>query len=398
MVRFLNQLTARAPTGTQIDFSPIERGVNSLIQQRQQSEQMDFRREQAAKSNDRADANLDMRRQEFGASQNAKRVKQMAGLAQAALQDPEGGMQLFQRRVMSDPKVQRALADSGIDINDPVSAAKMMVAEARGYVDPLERRHKEALIAKAERGPAAPAEVREYQFARKNGFEGSYADWKKQGGTDSSPTERIISKLRESDPSLSYTDAVTLAKRGYGLTFKGDTGFDRFGNPVVNTGDAIARGKRSETVGKAQGEAQADLPRAAETSKRLVRTLEGLRDDPYLDQMVGSVQGRAPNLTSKAARVQSKMDQVTGQAFLEAFQQLKGGGHITEIEGEKATAAITRLGTVTMNEGDYKAAANELIDIAKRGEARARREAQGAQPNSTTGGIDVGGGFTVRIR
>ncbi len=38
-----------------------------------------------------------------------------------------------------------------------------------------------------------------------------------------------------------------------------------------------------------------------------------------------------------------KLEQLQGRAFLEAFQSLKGGGQITQIEGEKATAAIEQL-------------------------------------------------------
>ncbi len=36
------------------------------------------------------------------------------------------------------------------------------------------------------------------------------------------------------------------------------------------------------------------------------------------------------------------LDQVQGGAFLQAFESLKGGGQITQIEGEKATQAIVR--------------------------------------------------------
>jgi hypothetical protein len=51
-----------------------------------------------------------------------------------------------------------------------------------------------------------------------------------------------------------------------------------------------------------------------------------------------------------------------GQAFLQAFESLKGGGQITEIEGQKATQAIGRLDDY-QNPEDYKQALVELRDI-----------------------------------
>ena len=55
-------------------------------------------------------------------------------------------------------------------------------------------------------------------------------------------------------------------------------------------------------------------------------------------------------------------DQLKGQAFLQAFESLKGGGAITQIEGEKATQAIARLDRAQKPE-DYKKALNDLEQI-----------------------------------
>ena len=44
-----------------------------------------------------------------------------------------------------------------------------------------------------------------------------------------------------------------------------------------------------------------------------------------------------------ARNFQVVLDQINGSAFLQAFETLKGGGQITEVEGNKATAAIARL-------------------------------------------------------
>jgi len=51
---------------------------------------------------------------------------------------------------------------------------------------------------------------------------------------------------------------------------------------------------------------------------------------------------------------------------------LKGSGQITEKEGEKATAAITRL-NLSQSEAEYKRAAREFQDVLRAGIRRAEQ-------------------------
>ena len=73
-----------------------------------------------------------------------------------------------------------------------------------------------------------------------------------------------------------------------------------------------------------------------------------LIDSPDRDQITGtsaainSVLERF-NLAPKYSNLMSFVDQLNGINFMEAYQQLKGGGPITDIEGKAATAARTRL-------------------------------------------------------
>ena len=73
--------------------------------------------------------------------------------------------------------------------------------------------------------------------------------------------------------------------------------------------------------------------------------------------------------------------EVLGQAFLDAFEALKGGGAITEKEGEKATAARTRMDLAQSKE-EYMEAAREYQGVLKRGveNARARMQRSGTAP------------------
>ena len=91
--------------------------------------------------------------------------------------------------------------------------------------------------------------------------------------------------------------------------------------------------------------------------------------------------------TSRADFV-SRLKQLQGGAFLEAYNTLRGGGAITEKEGEKATAARNRM-NVAQSEGEFISAAREYENIIRTGVARAKAMAQGtvgAQPSAPPSG------------
>jgi len=72
---------------------------------------------------------------------------------------------------------------------------------------------------------------------------------------------------------------------------------------------------------------------------------------------------------------QVRLDQINGQTFMEAYETLKGGGQITEIEGEKATAARHRL-NASSSEEEFIKAAGEYQGIIKKGLERYKALAQ----------------------
>ena len=74
---------------------------------------------------------------------------------------------------------------------------------------------------------------------------------------------------------------------------------------------------------------------------------------------VGPVQGRLPAVTPTQSLGESIVKNLSAKSFLRAFEQLKGGGQITEREGAAAQAAIDRLGSTTLSDDDYVAAMQE---------------------------------------
>jgi len=128
--------------------------------------------------------------------------------------------------------------------------------------------------------------------------------------------------------------------------------------PVVVPKDVS--GKAAATaVGEAAGAAQVALPGAAQAAQDVAAQVDSLKNDPYLPRMLGPVDSMLPNVSTDAARVQAKMDQLQGGAFLQARQLLKGGGAITDYEGKKAEGAFARL-NAAQNPEDYKAALDEF--------------------------------------
>lgn len=84
---------------------------------------------------------------------------------------------------------------------------------------------------------------------------------------------------------------------------------------------------------------------------------------------------------TNARDFQVLLDQIQGQAFLQAFDSLKGGGQITEVEGRKATDAIGRLNTA-QSDAEFVRALKDLEDVLSVGMERAKRGVQTAPADS----------------
>lgn len=112
-----------------------------------------------------------------------------------------------------------------------------------------------------------------------------------------------------------------------------------------------------------------------------VNQMTGLIDmalnHPGLSSAVGW-QGMIPDMAipagTEAADFMSVLDQLKGKAFLEAFESLKGGGAITEREGEAATKAMARLSRAQSEEA-FKQSLQEFKGVLDSVSARARAKA-----------------------
>ena len=99
-------------------------------------------------------------------------------------------------------------------------------------------------------------------------------------------------------------------------------------------------------------------PNAEGNADRMIRTVNDIMTHPGLDKTIGY-----PDLLNKPLQMipsgdsrafKQKYDQLRGQEFLAAYEQLKGGGGISETEGIKAEQAISALKDTGISPEEFK--------------------------------------------
>lgn len=110
---------------------------------------------------------------------------------------------------------------------------------------------------------------------------------------------------------------------------------------------------------KAQEEARQQLPGAKMDLVRVEKNIDELLEHPGLSSATGFSSQYPVFAGTDRAGFESRRKQLQGGAFLQAFQQLKGGGTVTEVEGLKAEQSLARMDTAT-SEKEYKAALEDF--------------------------------------
>lgn len=154
--------------------------------------------------------------------------------------------------------------------------------------------------------------------------------------------------------------------------------------------------KRQDLEIARQEAVKTKLPQVEETATETLRQIDdliggGTVDDkgrlvyakgakpahPGFDAAVGlsinKISGPIPG--SDRSNFEERFRQTQGGAFLDAFNMLRGGGAIDRKEGEKATAARTRM-SLNQSRTEFVTAAREYANIIKNGMTRAREMAK----------------------
>lgn len=147
--------------------------------------------------------------------------------------------------------------------------------------------------------------------------------------------------------------------------------------PVVNKN--LAKAESQKAQGKAEGEGIASAPSEVAKAEAMLKTIQDIRNHPRRQAGTGT-SAYLPSWRAQTRDFDNLVDQAKGQAFLQAFESLKGGGQITEIEGQKATQALARLQQTGSEEG-FLQALTDLEEVVTAGLERARARAGQADHN-----------------
>jgi len=216
-------------------------------------------------------------------------------------------------------------------------------------------------------------DIREFQYAKNNGFSGGFQDWMKQkrdmnGQTAQQITWGTDDKGNYVPMQASRDGKLVASQMPQGVT------------PVPAEILALRKAAATEQ-GQAVGKAKAELPAVEANAKLMIDAINAVEKDPYLPRMTQGLSSWLLNVSPEARASQARIDQVQGKAFLQAYAGLRGGGAITEAEGAKATASISRLQSMQVGTEEYKRA---LADVRKEVEALvdlARRKAAAGEPS-----------------
>lgn len=242
------------------------------------------------------------------------------------------------------------------------------------------------------------SDITEYNFARQQGFAGSLADWmarKRSGageyglqpiyGVDAGGNARIMQLGKGGEAIASkLPEGITVSKEP--IKIDAGTHFVLL-DPITRATIAtvpkqIAEAAAQEKVGAAQGEARVALPGAEQTAQQALGLIEQVRKHPGKEFGVGFTGLMPPVAGTSVKDFTSLLDQLKGRTFLQAFESLKGGGAITEVEGKKAEQAIARLDR-TQSKAGFEQALTDLESVIKLGVDRARTKAGATAPAGT---------------
>ncbi|MGO7157032.1 transglycosylase SLT domain-containing protein [Rhizobium leguminosarum] len=140
---------------------------------------------------------------------------------------------------------------------------------------------------------------------------------------------------------------------------------------------------QGSTEGKAAGDAVSSLPSDLMQADQTIKNIDELLTSKGLNSIVGSVDQFRPSWTMGAdgRDALTRLKQLQGGAFLQAYGLLKGGGQITEVEGGKAQDAMARMDR-SLDEPHFRAALKDFRDAVEQGVAKMKERAKVAAPSA----------------
>ena len=398
MANYYVPLAQQTP-GQGINLEPVNAALDSIQQQNNQNRQFGLQQ----RASDRADQQFAFEQGQAKQAADRQNVELFGKRATAIDQafpvgDPRRAP-VYQNLISTHQKMfpGQTLTEEELD---PVTGPKLMAAQAGMYLDPRDSQAKDlalqetrAKINKLNSEAANGGEAYGKTGTVVQGSDGKYysVQFGSHGQRQILPLE-----LGGGAPGTGGTPTPPVSLTpDRGVEIVGDTAINKTtAAPVRNVGANIAAGKSAAVQGEAQGKAAINLPLAENSAQRMIGAIDTLLSpNSGLERVTGTVYGRLPewtNTSEEAKNAQSQIDYINGNTFLQAYNDLRGAGAITEKEGEAAQAAYNRLRAQQLGTESYKKALAEfrgevvkLRDIA-RDRARGGSPAT-SQPEASTG-------------
>lgn len=134
--------------------------------------------------------------------------------------------------------------------------------------------------------------------------------------------------------------------------------------------------------------ARQELSKVSGQAEQMISSIDGILAHPGLGAATGASSYLPSIRGTDRADFDARSAQLKGQAFLQAFESLKGGGQITEVEGKAATEAIARLDNA-QSEAAYKSSLTELRGILEKARSRAFEQAGVPMPQNGSGPVST---------
>jgi len=383
MANYFVPLAQQTP-GQGINLEPVNAALDSIMQQNNQNRQFGLQQ----RASDRADQQFAFEQVQAKQAADRQNVELFGKRATAIDQafpvgDPRRAP-VYQNLISTHQKMfpGQTLTEEELD---PVTGPKLMAAQAGMYLDPRDSQAKDLALQETR------AKINKLNVEAQNGGEA----YGKTGAIFLNPeTGRYEAVQFGGRGQVKRTELGGLTP-SKGVETVGDELIDKAtGQPIRNVGANIAAGKSAAVQGEAQGKAAINLPLAENSAQRMIGAIDTLlTPNSGLDRVTGTVYGRLPewtNTSEEAKNAQSQIDYINGNTFLQAYNDLRGAGAITEKEGEAAQAAYNRLRAQQLGTESYKKALAEFRSEVVKLRDIARDRARGgspatSQPEASTG-------------
>jgi len=240
------------------------------------------------------------------------------------------------------------------------------------------------------------SDIKEFEYAKKQGFAGNLEQWmaQKRAGAGEYSLTPVYGQNDKGEtvliqPGKSGTAIQTQLPPGVKISSgveKIDLGtqfgiLDKKSGQIIGYQPKDLRGaEREKGIGDAQGKAVASAPSDIQAGQNAIDLLAKIRSNPYLERGTGfsSLANVIPG--TGGYDFSNIVEQAKSGAFLQAIQQMRGLGSLSNAEGGAATAAITRMNVATSKEA-FLEALSDYEKVVKQGMSRA--QARLADPSAT---------------